>query len=96
MQSPTGRFDGRSGNTDISRGNTDPTPDLKYASNWLERLTRDRTVDIQIRLFICVTRTRKKETGARIVWLQTKYKQTLEYVPIYIVMIGVDVTMDKK
>ena len=67
-----------------------------FASLIRSSVTRDRTVYIQIILFICVTRTRKKETGARIVWLQTKYKQTLEYVPIYIVMIGVDVTMDKK
>ena len=28
-------------------------------------LTRDRTVDIQIRYCICVTRTRKKETGSK-------------------------------
>ena len=39
-----------------------------------------------------IPRTRKKETGPSIVWLQTKYEHLSM---CYIVMIGVDVTMDK-
>ena len=39
-----------------------------------------------------IPRTRKKETGPSIVWLQTKYEHLSM---CYIVRIGVDVTMDK-